>query len=97
MDSDKQKAEESGKEEEKGKEPEVNSEISIIGSEVFVGDSNPPVSNDNQDSLAAAGSYIYILEGKIGRIDLQKSPKDIIGLYTDNFTTCNILVMFSKD
>ena len=106
MYSHKQEAEEKDREKEKGKEPEVNPENSIVSSETFVSDSNPlqdelqktqSVGNDNPDSLTTAGSYIYILEGKIGRIDSQESPKDIIGLCTDNFTTCNILVMFSKD
>lgn len=54
-------------------------------------------SSGNPGTLTTTGNYIYILEGKIGRIDRQESPIDIVGLCTDNFTTCNILVMFSKD
>ena len=56
-----------------------------------------PKNSDSHDNPTIEGSYIYILEGKIGRIDRHKSPASIIGLYTDNFTTCNILVMFSQD
>ena len=93
------------KTEAKGKEPEINPESRLVSSEILVSDNNPqqdelpdtPSVSSEPDSLVIAGNYIYILEGKIGRIDLQESPKNIIGLYTDNFTTCNILVMFSKD
>lgn len=91
--------------EKKGKEQETNPENLMVNSEILVndGDSQQDERQETQsvsnepDSLITAGNYVYILEGKIGRIDLQESPKNIIGLYTDNFTTCNILVMFSKD
>lgn len=50
-------------------------------------------------ALSQDGNYIYILEGKIGRLDLnhRNFNRGIIGLCTDNFTSCNILIFISKD
>jgi len=41
--------------------------------------------------------YIYILEGKIGRLEHGKTPTNIYGLCTDEFTSCNILVLISAN
>lgn len=42
-------------------------------------------------------THLYILEGKIGRLDTEITPKEISGLCTDNFTSCNILVLISSN
>lgn len=59
-----------------------------------------PVSKGSKltPALSQDGHYIYVLEGTIGRLDLKNNPhKNIIGLCTDNFTSCNILIFISKD
>ena len=41
--------------------------------------------------------YVYVLEGKIGRIEKGRTPEDITGLATDEFTSCNIIALISRD
>jgi hypothetical protein len=41
--------------------------------------------------------FIYILEGKIGRLEAGITPVEVVGLCTDNFSSCNIIVLISAD
>lgn len=41
--------------------------------------------------------YSYIFDGKIGRIDTDELTGDCNGLCTDNFTSCNIIVLVSEN
>lgn len=41
--------------------------------------------------------YFYISEGKIGRIDTTTPTNNLQGLCTDNFTSCNIIVLIAKN
>lgn len=50
---------------------------------------------DKEEVKLSQKNYIYILEGKIGRLERGKTPANIYGLCTDEFTSCNILVLIS--
>jgi hypothetical protein len=48
-------------------------------------------------STATPKKYIYILEGKCGRLENGVSPKEIVGMCTNRITSCNIIILISQD